>query len=804
MPTKSLWLLSSGKDKLRVIKIINNSTNHGLAESERLVENTPSLILTDESWKMKSVEKQLVSAGCSVEYRNSNSMSQNAGNANSYEKMVDGTLIELAERDDPEACIELSARYRLGTPTLKKDERLANYWQERGRELVSGIGSSACVPKKDGKNMPDVKKMFLSRTSNWFGERNTSDCLYNQIPEIKKKYVRTEFGLSFDEEIIFIRDTSWINIGDQGLVITDNAIYCIPDNDNPEDKTIIPWTSMQRAEYKDLVINIYASFKDGSGECPIPISFFTKSSDEAKQASVGRQLAPLLTKVCQSFPSTKDPVDLAWEKYRELIEAGKDEEAFHLALETYNQGVTTFSILISECYCKKGDWKQALSYCDKYLSEAEVGSQAYVYGMYQKESIFCDLKDYAQLRKYAFLTAKYATDERNDDDDVLIKEDAQKDFNDAEAIYVQGFLKQPYNQRKLLMPVREYVDLSQNHISVIDINNLPSAIEFPIGHPTANQLYVGHPYLNNKYILFENYQLVLVEDKVREFCHIAQCLGATDISIDAENSTQNSSTRNYNKNVDGGVSYGGVDVKGAWSRGKNKSLIDEISQAISLHQTFKPTKEPFIPENTVWLKNEPSWIRLCEQRMTGGLIQHEERIETRKSQVVDNHELQEIKAEMQSLFAEVNIAWNSSMDEKFSQQENAVLSIKVTFTPIGSISNVSSTNTDHVLNSYSKNELEYLENIKEFYEDDAEITARERRMLDRIRQRLGISEERASELEASLKPQLTEDEQEYLDMFNDYVENGGIFEKERRRLDKYAAALGITPDRVNEIEKMAK
>ncbi len=105
--------------------------------------------------------------------------------------------------------------------------------------------------------------------------------------------------------------------------------------------------------------------------------------------------------------------------------------------------------------------------------------------------------------------------------------------------------------------------------------------------------------------------------------------------------------------------------------------------------------------------------------------------------------------------------------------------------------------------SYSEAEQEYLDNIREFLEDDVEITPRERKMLDRIRQKLGISEERAKELEASLaQPQLTEDEQEYLDMYREYVEKGDVTEKERRRLDKFAAAMGISNERVREIEKM--
>ena len=470
MSEQSLWLLSSGKDKLQVIKIINNSTNHGLKESKRLVENTPSLILTDESWKLKSVEKQLVSAGCSVEYRDPYSINQNDGDTNSYEKMADDPLIKLAEGNDPDACIELSIRYRSGTDSIEENEQLADYWLNRGRDIYSGIVPSPHVAEQVGKTMPNVKKILLSRTSDWFGETNIYDCLYNQIPEKEKNEARQGFGIGFDEDIIFIRDTGWFNKGDQGLVITDKAIYCIPDNDKPEDETIIPWAAMQGAEYKDLVINIYASFTDGSSECPIPISYFTKSSDESKQASVGRQLAPLLTKVCKSFQSSKTPYELIYEEYQKISDSGKNEEALQYALNAYsNQGNSSeYCLLVCDGYRKKGDFKRALSYCDEFLSYTEVGSPSYVYGLYLKESIYgMNLGDYIQSRKFAFLTTKYATDERAND--VLIKEDAKNDFNVCEEKYVEGFLDLPYNQRKILMPVREYVDLSQNHISVIDI-----------------------------------------------------------------------------------------------------------------------------------------------------------------------------------------------------------------------------------------------------------------------------------------------------------------------------------------------
>ena len=102
----------------------------------------------------------------------------------------------------------------------------------------------------------------------------------------------------------------------------------------------------------------------------------------------------------------------------------------------------------------------------------------------------------------------------------------------------------------------------------------------------------------------------------------------------------------------------------------------------------------------------------------------------------------------------------------------------------------------------SKSEQKYIEALKEFLEE-GEIRERERRMLDRMRQSLGISEQRAAELEVSLKkPQLTEDEREYLDMYREYAEEGAITEKIRNRLDRFASALGISPERVKQLETL--
>lgn len=100
----------------------------------------------------------------------------------------------------------------------------------------------------------------------------------------------------------------------------------------------------------------------------------------------------------------------------------------------------------------------------------------------------------------------------------------------------------------------------------------------------------------------------------------------------------------------------------------------------------------------------------------------------------------------------------------------------------------------------TSNEQEYLDMVKDCFED-GEIGTRERKLLDIIRVKNGISEERARELESTLTiPQLTQDELEYLETYQEYAEKGEITEKERRRLDKFAKALGLTERRIQELE----
>ena len=104
--------------------------------------------------------------------------------------------------------------------------------------------------------------------------------------------------------------------------------------------------------------------------------------------------------------------------------------------------------------------------------------------------------------------------------------------------------------------------------------------------------------------------------------------------------------------------------------------------------------------------------------------------------------------------------------------------------------------------SITDSEQEYLEMVKDCLED-GEIGARERKLLDKIRVKNGVSEERAKELEMTLSaPQLTDDEKEYLEAFKDACEDGKVSDKQRRLLEKLRVMYGISEERAKEVEKV--
>lgn len=101
-------------------------------------------------------------------------------------------------------------------------------------------------------------------------------------------------------------------------------------------------------------------------------------------------------------------------------------------------------------------------------------------------------------------------------------------------------------------------------------------------------------------------------------------------------------------------------------------------------------------------------------------------------------------------------------------------------------------------------EAEYAEEIMACLADDGLISDRERRILERLRKTLGISEERAKEIEIQCKsPDLSESEVEYAEEIKACLADDGLIsDRERRILERLRKSLNISSERAKEIESI--
>lgn len=672
-----------------------------------------------------------------------------------------------------------------------------------GKELNKGTKVCPnCGTKLQVSSLVDLFDRYI-----WVreDELTDSDCFaYPQIPEYVKGSVRENFEISYNEEILFVRDTSFWNTRDQGLVISDGGVYFIQDNDRPNEKNFLSWGIIKNVDYKDSSIYFWG-YGDDTDYFQIHISFFMKHDDYTKTKRIGNKLAEMFTLMAQNVEE-EDPFNEACEYYDNLLKENNIDKALQFALSTKDtEGFELFYLYAGSCYVSKGDYNKADIIFNEGLKKCEDKSPLATWLYYYKYSSLHESGNDIEARKFALPVIQNATDDMKLDSGISIKEDAINDLSIYDNEYVMHFLEQPYNKRKILSPVNYYTDLRQNHLNVIDIKKLSnSGIIFPIGHPIALQLYVGHPYIKKKYLPFDNYELELIEDKVREFCQLVQCLGAKEISIECINSMANNYNSSVQQNVSGKVDYMFASASGSGNINKSQHLIDEISKSINLHQKFKPRTQPYLPDGLVWYPNEPSWQRLYEQRMHGELLQHEERIETRKSRVFEGSELSSIEGEFKNLILSCKGNWNKNIEEKFEMQENAVLSIHVKFISLNELK-LKTFSTSHFVTKYSDKFKGYFDEVRACLAEGKGISNNERRLLEKLRKHLNVPEELAMEIENSLSPMLTDEEKEYLEEYKLCLEDGhSVTAGERRLLDKLRKQLGISENRAKEIENTLK
>ena len=390
---------------------------------------------------------------------------------------------------------------------------------------------------------------------------------------------------------------------------------------------------------------------------------------------------------------------------------------------------------------------------------------------------------------------------------------AKKGIEENYTKYIQNFETLPYQKRKVITITNTDHLFKSDNLTLLWMNNLPAEIKFPITHPKKDHTYICHPYDDRLYLPIEDYEEVLLNDRINEYCYLMQCLGATTIRIQNKKEESLNEHRESARNIHGGGSYKILEASGNYETNSKKGEGRNSKYTFAREQHFNPSKKPYIPDGLIWFPHEVSWQRLATQRMSGGILKYSESVSSSENRVVTSNELQDINAEVKALFAKMKGGIKRESNYEISMNEDQEWEIFVEFKPIEEFdssvdfSDIAETvqieEVEELPESiFTEEEKQYMDEVRHMLEDDDKIDEKENRILERFRQKFNLSEDRANELKNILLSavDLNSQELEYLKEYETFIQDGEIKERERRLLNRVANLLGISEDRALEIE----
>jgi hypothetical protein len=510
--------------------------------------------------------------------------------------------------------------------------------------------------------------------------------------------------------------------------------------------------------------------------------------------------------------------DKYYEKlYQEIIrlkEEEKYEELIDLAEKKYNKGEIPFQkyyfyIIDSLLQLKRYD--EANDRFDSFQEEFNLYSieddnfdNIALYYLFTREILAITCKIYDDI--YYIALCYQDLNEKS-------SKDFSKEKNDNYNTYITNFNKIDSNNRRIITTSKTTQLFKSDHITLLNIDNLPD-IKFPITHPKQDHTYICHPYKTDTYLPIEEYDYELLNDRINEFCYLLQCLGAISISIEnvkGESSDAYSHT-NIQCNVEG--KYKIISAKANAEFDGREKDFSQSTLKIERNQHFNPTKKPFVPEDLVWYPHQVAWQRLVQQRMNGNLLNHSEYLSSSEQKIISNSEMVKINGELDALFAGIKGGAEFNMEYNIENNNEMEWRVNVTFKPMEEFNEDSYGHNDALPVNESlqieesitdDKEQQYMEEIRFMLDDNGMIDERERMMLDRMINVLGISPERAQQLEMLVlsENELTREEKEYLEKYKVFIENGEVSDRERQMLIRFANLLGISEERALELEKQA-
>ncbi len=533
---------------------------------------------------------------------------------------------------------------------------------------------------------PDLK--------DWFNWENYYDCFSAVINSANVDSYRANFGIEDDEDILFARDTSSFDSRNQGLVITDLGLNVIRNNSDGE-REYIGWFMFHYVKVEDDQLYFYD--KDGEYVSNLWQNFFFKNYCTDYRLT---KLAKYLEKIARRASEQMELFDLidkkeyseALDKINHILEEWNDDGGLH-----YHKGEIYYYMSQSSSTDGKYNNKMEEEY-EKAISLLPDDNPL-------KSECFLALAEINENENIWFARKCYLRAMENSITEASKIESMLSNLEIESKEEMEHYIDYEYKSRKLLMPIDDHriAGCVADGIDVFRMSNIPSCIKFPVGHPVSGQLYIGHPFKPELYVPYETYEETFFVDKVHELCHLLQCLGATEITIESVKGRNVSELYNNSLSVNGDVGIKAFSGSGSYDSNYSGDRGETRNSRRAMHFTFDPMYKPYVPEGLVWYPESTEWQRLVQNRLHGNMLEYSEHLSTSQTRIINSTEQEKVKASARILWAKANVNVEKSSSNSFKESIETEWKVSVTFRSIREMNKCDEHQSD---NEYDNDDLD--------------------------------------------------------------------------------------------------
>ncbi len=323
---------------------------------------------------------------------------------------------------------------------------------------------------------------------------------------------------------------------------------------------------------------------------------------------------------------------------------------------------------------------------------------------------------------------------------------------------------------------------------------------FPVGHPQSECVYVAHPLFDNVYLPIEDFHHRIFQERFRELQRLLSSLGASEIKIHSGEGLVAEMLREETISVSGKDSIiTGSSIEGELDvRNKNTS---RSSRSASVSLKLIPSSTKSVPKDLFWFKHEPTWQAIADEVMQGRVQEYSLELKYSADYSINEKLAVRLNTEIELFKGKVKASIDTEFDSFLRELRRSSTRIDVTFAEVPNQVPESAKYVQLVQPSVAGSE--YMQDIVDLMEG-GELPEAATRLLKRSQSRLGLSDDEAKQLEvqALARHTMTTVEQEYASTVADGLDGNSISNGARRLLQRTRIRLGISEHRAAEIETL--